>query len=262
MNLSPKKKDSKMMAAILIGAAINLLFLLVLGGMTVYKFVAPKEETVFEAPPPLQALEPPQVKYNQQQVVDRQANAARPTPKPITTRSISSMATPSISIDVSDMTPTVSVANVGASLSGSGSGLGGGGLRMGVSAVDFFGIKSKGERVVIILDVARSMLEVERGDIEGFHSVKTQLKEVVNSLSPATLFNVIAYSDNSDVMSNDLVLANAENKQRAEKFIDPIGKHVAAALLRTRANLYTCVTTSRIMWGWIQSMARRAWRWL
>ena len=30
---------------------------------------------------------------------------------------------------------------------------------MDVSAVDFFGIKSEGERVVIILDIARSVLE-------------------------------------------------------------------------------------------------------
>ena len=46
------------------GAILNVIFLLILGGFTVYKFVQP-EETQFEAPDTLVALEPPAVKCYQ-----------------------------------------------------------------------------------------------------------------------------------------------------------------------------------------------------
>ena len=47
------------------GAILNVIFLLILGGFTVYKLVQP-EETQFEAPDTFVALEPPAVMYNQQ----------------------------------------------------------------------------------------------------------------------------------------------------------------------------------------------------
>lgn len=212
-----------MLAAIAIGAVINVIVLLILGGVTVYKFVTP-EEVALQAPPPLKAIEPTVVEYRKNQVEERQKKAARPRQKRIETRSVNSIAAPEIQVDMAGFAPGVSVGDGnGDSMSNVG-GLSTGGLRMGASAVDFFGIKSNGERVVIILDIAGSMLEQERGDIDGYHRVKERLKEIVESMNSGTLFNVMAYSRGLDVMSPNLVLANAENRERALRFIDPYWK--------------------------------------
>lgn len=185
-----------------------------------YKFVAP-EEVALEAPPPLKPLEPPTVKYNEQKTKDRQEQSQRPPQKQIKARAINTINTPSIDIKVTDVSPNVSIGtNVGEGMGGLG-GLSSGGLRMGQSAVDFFGIQSKGERIAIIVDVAASMLEVQRGDIAGFTRVKERVLEVIEGLNSATLFNLMVFSGNLDVMSSDLVLANGENKARAAEFMKP-----------------------------------------
>ncbi|MGB0373281.1 MAG: hypothetical protein ACPGN3_18280 [Opitutales bacterium] len=219
MNKRPRKKNTQMMVALTAGAILNVIILLILGGVTVYKFVAPKEVEL-QAPPPLEAIDPPVVKYNQQKTKDREKNSARPRQKQIKARSLNNIVTPDINIQVSDATPGVSTEGIGGDMGGLG-GLTGGGLRMGTSAVDFFGIKSKGERIVIIVDVAASMLEVQRGDIEGFSRVKDRVVEVIEGLNSATLFNVMVFSNSLDVMGSDLVLANAENKGRAASFMKP-----------------------------------------
>ena len=211
-----------MAIALAAGAILNIIFLVVLGGFTIYKFVQP-EEVQFEAPTPLKPVEPPQVKYNQQKTKDRQEQSQRPKQQTIKARSIAQLNTPDVDIQISDVAPSVQVGTaVGTGL---GNALGsGGGLRMGVSAVDFFGIKSKGERVVIVLDAARSMLEPARGDIPGYAEVKEKLSEVVNSLNSATIFNIMVFGHSLDVLSDNLVIATAENKQRAIKFIEPYWK--------------------------------------
>lgn len=212
-----------MMAALTIGAALNVLILIVLGGITVYKFVAPKEVEL-KAPPALKPLEPAVVKYNQKKTKDRQQNSPRPPQRQIKARSVSSIMTPNIDIQVSDVSPNVNVASTNVSSIGSGMGLSSGGLRMGVSAVNFFGIESRGERIVIIMDVAGSMLHENRGDIPGFQRVKEQVIDVIDGLNSATLFNLVIFANGVDVMSSNLVLANRENKQRAAQFIDPYWK--------------------------------------
>lgn len=212
-----------MMAALSIGAVINVILLLIFGGMTVYKFITPKEVEL-QAPPPLKPIEPPTIKYNQKKTKDRQDKSQRPKQKQIKARALDNIVTPQVDIKIAEIAPSVDVSPGAGDTFGSGRGLGGGGLRMGVSAVDFFGIKNKGERIVIILDIARSMLDPRRGDIPGYAEVKSRVNDVIQSLNSATLFNVMVFSNGLDVMSSSLVLANAENKQRAASFIDPYWK--------------------------------------
>ena len=220
---SKKRKNPQFYAALVIGAIINAIVLLILGGFTVYQYVAP-EETALEAPPALVPIEPPSVTYNQSKTKDRQKKSQKPKQQRITTKAISLMNTPEIDIQIAQVAPGVSVdATIVDSLD-SGYGLSRGGMRMGESAVDFFGIKSKGERIAIIVDVSRHMLIEERGDIPGFIRVKEQVQGVIEGLSSATLFNLIAFSNDVDAMSGDLILANTENKERAARFMEPYWK--------------------------------------
>ncbi|MEM9025488.1 MAG: hypothetical protein AAGB06_00995 [Verrucomicrobiota bacterium] len=218
-----RKKSAQMMAALVAGGAINGLILLIVGGITVYKFVLP-EKVQLQAPPALKPLEPPTVQYNRSQTQEREKNSQRPRQQRIKTRTISNMAAPDIDIQVANFNPGVSVGDrVGQDI-GSIRGVNSGSWRLGVSAVNFFGIESQGERIIIILDIARSMLDPKRGDIPGYARVKERLEAVVDELNSATLFNVMVFSNGLDVMSSDLVLANAANKQRAVEFIDPYWK--------------------------------------
>ncbi|MGB0371422.1 MAG: hypothetical protein ACPGN3_08725 [Opitutales bacterium] len=218
-----KKKNVKMMVALSVGAVLNILILLLLGGLTVYRYTV-KDSIQLEAPPPLERLELTRVVYNQSMAKDREKKSARPRQKRITVANINNIAAPEIQNLAGGMNIAVNV-DVGddEGLGGLGE-LGGSFRQMGESAVDFFGVQASGERVIIILDVAPSMLSVERGDIPGFNKVKERLGTIVDSLNSATLFNVFVYSSGLDVMSNNLVLANAENKMRARRFIEPYWK--------------------------------------
>lgn len=218
-----KGKNTQLMAALTVGMVVNIGILALVGGFTVYRFIVP-EQVSLKAPPALKGIEPTVVNYRQEKVKNRQ-EMAQPIRMPqIEARSINSINTPEIDFDFSEVAPAARV-NVGEhGYYGDLNGFSAGGLRMGVSAVDFFGIQSKGERIVIILDIARSMLDPKRGDIPGFIRVKERLQEVVNGLSSATLFNVMVFSSGLDVMSPNLILANSANKEVATHFIEPYWK--------------------------------------
>ena len=212
-----------MAAALAIGTLVNALVLMALGGLTVYHFVA-TEETVLEAPLTLAPIEPTTVRYNMKKAQDRQKLSQLPRQQQIKARSVADIVTPELEIDLDGgASPRVSVSTL-VDVQTFGSASLGPALRMGVSAVDFFGIKSKGERVVIILDIAKSMLDPKRGDITGFVRVKERLGDIVSQFNSATLFNVMVFSEGLDVMSSNLVIANSENKERAKAFIDPYWK--------------------------------------
>lgn len=247
MKRRKRKINAKLTAALTVGAILNVIVLLILGGVTVYKYIAPKS-TKLEAPPALRPISLPTVRYHKEKSKDRQESSKRPRQKPIKARSIDSISTPDIELQYGNVGNSVSVGSSGdmdLELGGIG-GLGGKGNRLGIgeSAVDFFGIKNQGERIVIIVDIAQSMLEVDRGDIPGFERVKERVLTVLDDLRPTTLFNVMLFENGLDVMSNSLVLATPENKIRAAKFFKPYwetqgGRLTPGAIRGSRLHNYT-----------------------
>ncbi|MEM9025487.1 MAG: hypothetical protein AAGB06_00990 [Verrucomicrobiota bacterium] len=223
MKIQLKGKSARMVMALAVGIALNGGLLLIVGGFTVYRFVAPKQVSL-KAPSMATAVDVSMVKYNQQQSKERLQNTPEIQLPKIEARAVSSINAPEITFDFSDVAPSARVSAGSYSYHGDLNGLSAGGLRMGVSAVDFFGIHSNGERIVIILDIARSMLDPRRGDIPGFIRVKERLNAVVDGLSSATLFNVMVFSEGLDVMSPSLILANRANKELAASFIEPYWK--------------------------------------
>ena len=212
-----KKKNAQLGAALTVAGIIHAVVLVAVGGYTVYKYVQPTEPK-FEAPPPMKPLEPRKLEYKMK-TQDRQKQSAKPRQRRIEVKSLNSVNLPNIQISAPNIGAAVDV-GVGVADIGVGS-FSGSGLRMGVSAVDFFGVKSKGERIVIIVDIARSMLDPERGDIPGFMRVKREVGEVIQGLNSATLFNLMVFARGVDVMSESLVVATEANKQRAIDFFKP-----------------------------------------
>ena len=85
-------------------------------------------------------------------------------------------------------------------------------------APTFFGSEITSKRVIFILDVSGSMAEGSPPRIE---LVKKELKSVIEKLSPAVKFNIIAFGSKVLVWSRKkMVKATDAAKKKAKKFVD------------------------------------------
>jgi len=87
------------------------------------------------------------------------------------------------------------------------------------SAVNFFGVKGEGTNVYFVVDVSDSMVESDKGGIEGYKNLKEKLGQMIRSLEPETNFNIAFYGDAVDLFMPTSVPATPENKQAALKFL-------------------------------------------
>ncbi len=90
------------------------------------------------------------------------------------------------------------------------------------SAVNFFGVKGEGTNVYFVVDVSDSMVEQDKGGIDGYKNLKDKLGQMIQSLAPETNFNIAFYGDAVDLFMSISVPATPENKQAALKFFTPI----------------------------------------
>ncbi len=98
-----------------------------------------------------------------------------------------------------------------------------GSLGFGVSGVNFFGAKSKGEKMIFILDANKAMVEDRRGGYFTYKFAKDRLMEMIDGMSSATLFNVMVYVRGQSVMfSPKLVPATPDNRDAVKKWIAPL----------------------------------------
>lgn len=102
---------------------------------------------------------------------------------------------------------------------GLGTGYGTGGFGEGVSKFDFFGIRGKGEKIMICVDVSISMVEDQRGGFKGYDKVKARVSQVIDALGDGTLFNVVAFADAAKTFQDKLIFGNEQNKKEAKVFI-------------------------------------------
>ena len=87
------------------------------------------------------------------------------------------------------------------------------------SSVNFFGVKGEGTNVYFVVDLSDSMVEQDKGGIEGYKNLKEKLGQMIQSLAPETNFNVAFYGDAVDLFMPSSVPATPENKQAAMKFL-------------------------------------------
>ncbi len=88
------------------------------------------------------------------------------------------------------------------------------------SAVNFFGVKGEGTNVYFVVDVSDSMVEQDKGGIEGYRNLKDKLGKMVQSLAPETSFNIVFYGDAADLFMPTSVSATPENQKAAIKFLE------------------------------------------
>lgn len=104
---------------------------------------------------------------------------------------------------------------------GLGTSLGAGKAVLGLSAINFFGIKKGGRKIVFVVDAGSSMVRPQRGDYPGYERVKSELAKMVGNLAPGTLFNVLVFERSVDAFDKKLVPASVAATEQVFAWIAP-----------------------------------------
>ena len=222
-----RQPRSTLFWVIVISAVVHVLAGLILASWKIYRYSQPPE-AIFTSPPPAVKVPPADLAYRVQMQQLQQQSTRPPSQtagqaESLLNQSLDQLDAPGGAFGTSALNGTPVVAGAGGMGRGLGR-LGGGGgqqLEFGVSAVDFFGIKKQGERVVFIVDAGASMVEPERGDIPGYDRVKKELVGMIELLSPGTFFNIIVFGRAIDLYAPRMVVATADNTSQVAEWIAP-----------------------------------------
>ncbi|OPZ24401.1 MAG: hypothetical protein BWZ02_02848 [Lentisphaerae bacterium ADurb.BinA184] len=216
-----QKQLSGFLAASLVA---HILFLAIFGGWVLTRSER-EQKTVFIAPPPIKTYEPRQLEHRVK-VQKKQRSSSRPSVMPrMVSAKVSTLALPEIKMDAKVIKTSFqpkfrAVTGTGLGV-GLGTGYGVGGFGTGVSAFDFFGIRGRGDKIAVLVDVSVSMVEEERGGPPGFVRVKHRINEVLDAMDEQAMFNVIAFADAASVWQREMQIASADNKTKAKMFLSP-----------------------------------------
>lgn len=182
-----------------------------------------KESTFVGQPPPMKTYEPRKLEFKVK-VSKQQRSSSRPSmsPRMVSTK-LSDIALPEIKVDpkivkTSFQPKFKAVSGVGLG-AGLGTGYGIGGFGTGVSSFDFFGIKGRGDKICILVDVSISMVEDEKGGEKGYQRVKDRINKVVDALQAGAMFNLVVFADAASSFEKEMVVANEDNKTKAKQFL-------------------------------------------
>lgn len=217
-----RKINLPLIEVFLISLAFHVLVLFALGGLTIYRSMM-HSAVDFESAPPPERVQPQQqqvqVRMQQQQ---RQSSRPRQT---MTVQNVSDMNVPQVEVQVPAMSSRIATP-MGGTRGTVASNLGSGRIGLEKSSVNFFGIKSEGERVTFIIDASRYMMQDEKGGMNAYRIVKEEIIEMIDNLAPATLFNVILYeySNRVTVFRPTMVPATTPNKQAFAEWLRPLNE--------------------------------------
>jgi hypothetical protein len=190
MTIKPKKRkmNPMLMNVLLISLFVHVAAIVILGGITVVKYIIP-DDAEFEEPPAIEEVEPPkEVKVEIKQ-----------TPKPqdqsrnnLKMRPVANIAIANVNVDLPNMEESFTVSG-GLGGSGGSSLLGGtrGSLGIGMSDVSVFGLKTRAERILFVIDANRQMVTDKKGGLNSYRIIKSEITDMVGNLSAGTLFNVM-----------------------------------------------------------------------
>ena len=207
-----------------IAISVHVLILLIVGGYTLFKGSAPRmpftseggvpADVPMEAPPP----DSPEPEHAMESESAPAATEA-PAMEADSVLAVSGMTSPAMSFTATP--PTVTAPSTGAmrteKLMGKPNTRGG----AKASAVNFFGVKGEGTNVYFVVDVSDSMVEPNKGGIDGYRSLKEKLGQMISSLAAETNFNLVFYGYTVDLFRPESVPATTENKQAALQFLAP-----------------------------------------
>lgn len=223
MMSSPKKKklNPMLINVLLISGAFHVLAILILGGITVVKFIIP-DDAQFEEPPAIEEADPPkEVKVE----IQPQRASVPQNMQSLKMRQVDNITVSAVDVNLPDMQDSFTVsAGLGGSI-GRGSLLGGtsGSIGIGMSDVSVFGLKARAERILFVIDASREMVYDNKGGLPSYRVIKDEIVSMVANLSAGTLYNVMLVNGNSiKLFKPRLIPAGAESTQQLAQWLAPV----------------------------------------
>ena len=216
-----EKYKSLFGGSLVLAVAVHLLLLIGFGSYTLFKGSAPRMPFTSEGGVPAEDVGMEAPPDEAPEMVEETSNESSPTPSETapaemdTVLAVSGVISPSTSFQAA---PPVLAAPASTGIEKR---LSQPGARSGAkaSSVNFFGAQGQGTNVYFVVDLSDSMVEQDKGGIEGYKNLKEKLGQMIQSLSPETNFNVAFYGDAVDLFMPSSVPATPENKQAAMKFL-------------------------------------------
>ena len=205
-----------------VAIAVHLLLLIGFGSYTLFKGSSPRMPFTSEGGVPAEDVGMEAPPENAPDMVEETSNESSPTPSDAAPAEMDTVlavagavSSPSMSFNAA---PPVLAAPASTGIEKR---LSQPGARSGAkaSSVNFFGAQGQGTNVYFVVDLSDSMVEQDKGGIEGYKVLKEKLGQMIQSLSPETNFNVAFYGDAVDLFMPSSVPATPENKQAAMKFL-------------------------------------------
>ena len=211
---------------LLISGGVHAVALFILGSLTVYKYIIPDEAQFEEPSTVVEEQPPPQVKVEiKQQPPKQQAMQS------LRMKQVGNIAVSAVDVNLPNMQESFTV-SAGMGGFGSGSLLGGtrGTLGIGMSDINVFGLKTRAERILFVIDANSQMLTDTKGGLKSYKIIKDEITDMVGNLSAGTLFNVMmADRRNSKFFKKQLVPAGQEVHQQLIQWITPINANARNA---------------------------------
>ena len=207
--------------AAVISIGIHVVLILLAGSIVAIKYVQKRDAALHG-----ENISRPKLERRQLQMPVKVKNLQKQSKRPKITTRMASVSQSSFSLP--DMMGMGDLGSAGFDRSGGGerslSSMGSAGsLGFGVSGVNFFGARSKGEKMVFIIEADKRMVEDRRGGYFTYKFAKERLLQMIDGMSSATLFNVMVYLRDSSVMFQPkLVPATPENREAVKRWIAPL----------------------------------------
>ncbi|WPJ95449.1 hypothetical protein SH580_18680 [Coraliomargarita algicola] len=222
MITKPKKRkmNPMLLNVLLISGGVHAIALFILGSITVYKYIIP-DEAQFEEPPVIvEEQPPPEVKIEIKQQAAPQAQSMQS----LRMKQVGNIAVTAVDVELPSMQESFTV-SAGLGGFGGGSLLGGtrGSIGIGMSDVSVFGLKTRAERILFVIDANRHMVTDAKGGLNSYKVIKDEITDMVGNLSTGTLFNVMLQDRRKTMLFKDhLVSAGDEIHSQLIQWITPV----------------------------------------
>lgn len=216
MNIRKFIKNPLLLEVITASAILHAVLLFLLGGIVVYHYTVPDDadfdeaKTIEEIPPQKQVEV--QIQQNQPKL-DMARN--------LNIRQVQDIKIKNISVNVPGMNDGFQVSSGTGGLGGLGTSFTKGAIGLDFGEMKFFGVKAKGERVLIMLDADKRMVIDLKGGLYAYEIIKKEVLDLIKGLPPGALFNVGAFSrgNKTQLMEDKLLPVLPQNIQKVEAFL-------------------------------------------
>jgi hypothetical protein len=226
------KINPMLMKVIVISVLLHVVAGFIAGVVTIATNVI-KEDAQFEEPPVMEEQEPPkEVKIE----IKPPAQQNQPMQK-LSLRQVGNIAVADLDVNLPSMSDSFTVSGGVGNISG-GSLLGGarGGIDFGMSSVNVFGLKTKAERILFVIDTNKQMITDAKGGLNSYRVIKNEITSMVGNLSAGTLFNVLLH-DRKETLLFKPKLVTAGNEVHAEllKWLAPVNANTSRTGLESKS---------------------------